>query len=97
MQRAARNANQVAGLNFDSDNGRSLGIHMKEAAALDDETDLVFIMPVLAAEFREHRVKIWSLGIDVDHVRCHISAGCFEFLDLGKVRIEDVLLGSFGG
>src|SRR5262245_53581985 len=47
MQRAPRDANQVAGFHFYRDNGTSFWMNMKYAAAVNDETNFVFIVPML--------------------------------------------------
>src|SRR5437667_61253 len=68
VQRPARNANQVARLHFDSNNRRCLGIHMEKPAPLDDEANLVLLMPMFPAELRKHGVQVWGLCIHVNHI-----------------------------
>ena len=61
---------------------------MKQAAALHDESDFVFVMPVFAAELREHGVQVRGLRADVDHIGGHVAAGRLQFVDLVAVRLK---------
>src|SRR5262249_25665434 len=94
--RTSRDSNQIAGLHFDSDYRRSLRIHMKQAAALNNETHLVFVMPMFAAEFGEHGIQIGSLRADIDDVCGDVSAGRLQLVDFIGVGVEDFFLRSIG-
>src|SRR5262249_58047677 len=73
---------------------RAVGrVDVEQAAPFDDETDLVFVVPVLAAELREHHVEVRRIGLDVDHVGGHVAAARFERGDLGVVGVENLLDG----
>ena len=83
VMRAARHANQIAGFNFDGEHRPAVGrMNMKKPAALDNQADFVFVVPVLGAEFGEHRVEPRRRRVDVDDVRGHIAAARLQAGDL---------------
>ena len=50
VMRAARHADQIAGLDFDREDRAARRMDVEQAAAFDDEADLVLVVPVLAIE-----------------------------------------------
>ena len=50
--RAARHADQIAGLDLDREHRAVRRVDVKQPAALDDEAHLVLVVPVLAVELR---------------------------------------------
>src|SRR6266567_5119021 len=93
VQRPARNANQVAGLDFDRNNRALLRMNMEQASASDDVTDFVLIMGMLDVELCEHRIQPGSIGMDVDHIRRDVTSPALEFLDLSTVGAQDLVRG----
>jgi len=63
MQGAARNANQVAGLDLDRHDGTLPRMNMEQPASGNDITDFVFIVRMFNAEFSEHRVQPGSIAL----------------------------------
>src|SRR5215472_5155135 len=74
VQRAPRNAHQVAGFNLNRHHGALRRMNMKKPATCDDVAHLIFIMRVLDVELRKHRVQSWSARIHVNHIRRRLSA-----------------------
>src|SRR5713101_9919277 len=96
MPRAARNAKQIAGFDRDGDDGSFARTNMKDAAALDDETDFVFVVPVLGIETVEHGFEAGSLRGDVDDVGGDVAALGLQAFDLRGVCEEDFRRGGIG-
>jgi len=63
----------------------------EDAAALEDEAHLVLVVPVLAAELREHRLQVRGLAPHVDHVGRDVAAAGLEPRDLGVVGREHLV------
>src|SRR5258708_4329629 len=97
VERSARNANQVAGLDFDRNNRALARMDMEQTSACDDVPDLVLIMRVLDVELCEHRIQPGSIGMDVDHIRGHVTSPALEFLDLLAVGAQDLVCGGIAG
>src|SRR5581483_5850332 len=74
MQRAAGHTDQVARFHFNGQDRRVLRMNVEYAASCNDESDFVLIVPMLAAEFRKHRIEVRGLRIDVDDVRGDVTA-----------------------
>ena len=93
VQRPARHANEIAGLDFDCENGRIRRMNVEQPAALNDESDFVFVVPVFAAEFRKHDVQVRRLRlrppVGADRVRAALVEGQKEDVGgRGRVRGE---------
>ena len=74
-------------------------MNVEHASPFDDEAHLVFVMPVLAVELRQHRFEVGRLWPDVDYVGRPIAAAGLERLDLpavGRERRVRVGLGADG-
>ena len=69
---------------------------VEQPASFDDEAHFVLVVPVLAAELREHRVEVRRLGLDVDHVGVDVAAARLERVDLRRLGGEDLLGGGSG-
>src|SRR5437764_11999647 len=80
--RALRHADEIAAFDLDGKDSGIGRMDVKQAAALDDHPNFVFVVPVLAVEFREHGVETGRLGSDVDDVGGDVPATYFEFVDL---------------
>src|SRR5262249_25290546 len=91
--RAFRDANHIAGFHFDGEYRTRVRMNMKQAAALHDQTHLVFIVPMLRIESREHRFEPRRLGIDVDDVGRDIATALFQLVDLPGKRGEQLVRG----
>ena len=85
MVRAARHAQQIARLDFDRNDGSLLRVNVKQTAAANDKAYLVFIVPVLDVELRQHCVETGGGRTHVDHVRRDVAALCLELFDFGRV------------
>jgi len=55
---SARHANEVSGADLDADHGPVGRMDVKDAAALDDVADFVFVVPMLGFELGEHGVEV---------------------------------------
>ena len=64
---------------------------MKQPASLNDESDFVFIVPMLTAELRKHRIKTRCLRSDADHIRRHVAAASLQGFDFPRVGLEDFI------
>src|SRR5262249_24748345 len=64
---------------------------MKQASPLDYKANLVFVMPVLAVEFYEHRFQSRSVRSHVDNVGGHVPAIFLEAVDFARIRFEDLV------
>src|SRR6266581_1286246 len=93
VQRPARNANQVAGLDFDRNNRALERMDMEQASARYDVADFVLIVGMLDIELCEHRIQPGSIGMDVDHIRGEVTSPALEFLDLLSVGAQDLVRG----
>ena len=89
MERPGRYADEVSCLDFDGDDRRVLGVNVKDPFPRDDEADFVLVVPVLAAELREHRVEPGRRGRHVDDVGGDVAAARPELRELALVRFED--------
>ena len=67
----------------------------KTPVPFEDEAHLVLVVPMLAAELREHGVEARGVGPHVDHVGGHVAAAGLQAVDLGAVGLEH--LGRGGG
>src|SRR6266487_7091256 len=85
---AARHTYEVTRFDLDRDDGAApfARVNVKQAAATDDESDLVLVVPMLRAELGEHRVEIGRRGRDVDDVRRDVSAAGLQLVDFRRVR-----------
>src|SRR5207253_2760431 len=93
MVRAARHAQQIARLDFDRNDGSLLRVNVKQTAAANDKAHLVFIVPVLDVELRQHCVETGRGRTHVDHVRRDVAALCLELFDFGGVGREHLIGG----
>src|ERR671918_465796 len=57
MECAARNANQIAGFHFNREHGAGGRVNVKQSSARDNESHFIFVVPVFAIEFCEHRIE----------------------------------------
>src|SRR5204863_4839862 len=83
-------ADEIAGFDLDGEDGFTRRVDVKQPAALDDETDLVFVVPVLGVELCQHRVEAGGRRMHVDDVGGHVPALRFQFVDLAFVRLENL-------
>ena len=83
--RAARHADQIAGLDFDGEDRLPRRMDVKQPAAFDDEADFVLVVPVLGVELVEHHVEIRRVREDVDDVGGDVAALRFQLVDLRRV------------
>src|SRR5262245_19022519 len=90
VQKASRHSDQVARFDLDGDYGAILRVEVKQPSALDDETHLVVVGPVLAVEFGQHLVQALCLRFNVDHVRRDVTAALFEILYFGRICGENL-------
>src|SRR5262249_3000631 len=54
VQRPARDTDQIARFDFNSDDRRGLGVNVENSSALNDKTNLIFGVDMFSAELREH-------------------------------------------
>src|SRR6266849_34891 len=94
VQRAARNANQVAGFHFYRHNRALLRVDMEQSAPGDDVADLVRIVAMLDVERCEHRIQPGSVRSDVDHIRGDVATLALELLDLLAAGAQYLIRGS---
>ena len=95
--RPARDADQISRLHLDREH-RAIGrVDVEEAAAFDDEADLVFVVPMLGTELGEHGVEVWRRRRNVDHIRSRVSAASLQLLNLVAVRLKDRFGAGIGG
>src|SRR5215472_10335047 len=66
-------------------------MNVKQSVAGDDEAHLVFIVPVLATELRQHRLQTGCSRLDIDHIGGDIAATNFQRLDLLSVCAQDLV------
>jgi len=64
---------------------------VKHAASVDDEADLVFVVPVFAIELRQHRFQSRCQRVHIDYIRGYVSASRFEGFNLARVSSKDLL------
>jgi hypothetical protein len=96
MPSAAGNAKQVSGPDLDGHDRTVLWTDVKDAPTLNDETDLVFVVPMLAVELVQHGIEARRGRTDVDDIGGDIASGCLEPLDLIRVCVQDLVLGGIG-
>src|SRR5215467_14640414 len=65
---------------------------MEEAASLNDEAHFILVVPMLAAELRQHRIEVRRLRRHADHVRRNVPAPRFQVFDLVGVGPKDLVL-----
>src|SRR5712692_6248147 len=94
VQRAARNANQVAGFHFYRHNWALLRVDMEQSAPGDDVADFVLIVAMLDVELCEHRIQPGSVRSDVDHIRGDVATLALELLDLLAAGAQYLIRGS---
>ena len=97
MPRPARHADEVARLHLDREDRALPRMDVEDAPPLDDEPHLVLVVPVLAAELREHAVEAGRRRLHVDHVRGDVPALRLQSLDLAAVGRQDVFRRRVGG
>src|SRR5437016_5974236 len=73
VARAVRNADEIPAFDFDGEDRAARRADVKQPTSLDDEADLVFVVPVLAAELGEHDVEARRVGSYVDDVGSGVS------------------------
>ncbi len=66
-------------------------MNVKQAAAVDDEADFVFVVPVLGIEPGQHAVEAGRVRLHVDDVGGDVAAARFELVDLPGVGGENRL------
>ena len=91
MQGSSRNANQVAGIDFDRDHWTLLRMNMEQASSGNDVTDLILIMRMLNIELGKHGVQPGSIRVDVNHIGGDVAALAFEMLDLFAVSVQNLI------
>ena len=64
---------------------------MEKSTALDDESHLVFIVPMLAIKLRQHRFQLRSFGFDIDYIRSSVGPTCFEPVNFLRVGGKNLL------
>ena len=82
-------ANQITGLNFDSDHRFVQRMNVKQSVARDDESHFVFVVPVFAIEFRKHCVKPGCFGANINQIGRDVTAAAVQFFDFLGVSAED--------
>src|SRR5271169_4763850 len=82
---ATGHADHVPCFHFDGGKRALGGMDVKQAAAMDDETYLIFIVPMLAIELGKHVLHVRSRRSDFDHVRSDVSSAFFERLYFRRV------------
>lgn len=90
---STRHIDHVSTFDRNTKDRAALGMKMKDPFALDGESDLVLRMGVLLVELREHRIEVWSVGIDIDDIGRQEAASGFNLLDLLRVLGEDLSIG----
>src|ERR1044071_1567519 len=78
VQRAARNANQIAGFDFDCQHSAVRRMNVEESVTGDGESHFVLIVPVFAIELCEHFFKSEGCRVDVDDVGSDVAAALLE-------------------
>jgi hypothetical protein len=91
MPGAAGHANQIARLNLNRNYRFVARMNVKQSVARDDESHLVFIMPVFPVEFRKHRVKPGCFGANIDHIGRDVTAAAVQFCDFLRIGAEDFI------
>src|SRR5688572_29812262 len=89
-------ADQVAGFDFDGNHGLVCRMDVENPAAMDDEADLVFIVPVFPAEFCQHGVQPRCLRVHVNDIRRDVASARFQLFNFCRVRLEDFFGGGVG-
>ena len=89
MVRAARDADKIAGFDFDRENRSGPRMDVEEPAPFDDETHFIFIVEVLAAELCEHHVQVRRVRLHVDDIGRDVPAARFQPVDLTSVSGEE--------
>ena len=97
MEGSLGHIDHVALHHLDGEDGPLLGVDVEEAAAMNDEADLVLGVPVLAAELGEQGVEVGDLGVDVDDVGGDVAALALEAADGLLVGGEDFVGGGIFG
>src|SRR5262249_47207908 len=82
MTSFAWNTDQISSFHFNYRERAVLGMDVKQAAAVHNETNLIFLVPVFAVEFRQHGLESRSAGINVDEVGGLVSSTSFQAVDL---------------
>src|SRR5262249_11210806 len=66
-------------------------VNVKQPAALDNQPDLVLVVPVLAAELRQHGLEARCVRVDVDDVSGNIAAAGLQLVDLRRAGRQDLV------
>ena len=96
MPRLLGHADQVTRLDLDGHDGCASRTYVKQTAAVNDETHLVIVVPMLPAELRQHLLQARRLRLDVDHIRRDVAAAGLEPFDIFGVSLEDLVCGCAG-
>src|SRR6266536_649325 len=87
---AARNTNQISGLDLYADYPTGLRVNMEQSVARDYESHLVFVVPVLAIKLRQHFLKPGSFRTNINHIRRYIAAASFQLVDIIGIRLKNL-------
>src|SRR5437764_1063493 len=77
----AWDTDEISRLDFDCNNRRVSRMNVENSASLNDETYLILVVPVFAAEPREHCIETRCLRVHVDNIGGHIPAARLQLLD----------------
>src|SRR5437588_5955846 len=64
---------------------------VKQTSSVNDESNFIFIVPVLTVEFRKHCVEPGRARVHIDHVGGDVAANDLEPFDLVRVCRENLV------
>src|SRR5882672_2001177 len=77
VPRTARNANKISRLDFYADYPTGPGVNMEHSVTRDNESHLVFVMPVLTIKLRQHFIQPGRIRTNINYVSGDIAAASF--------------------
>src|SRR5262249_54076841 len=85
------NANQISGFNFNANDRPVLRVNMKQAAPGNNETDLVFFVPMFTVELRQHRLESRGVRRNIDDVGSDVATTNLQSFDLVGVCAQNLV------
>jgi hypothetical protein len=70
-------------------------MQMKDSTALDNESDLVFIVLVFAIELRKHRIQTRRVWMNIDDIRGDVAALRLQTLNFLRICTKNGIGGGF--
>src|SRR5262244_2578514 len=82
VPRSPRHPQQIAGFHFNADNATFFEMNMEKSMTGNDESNFIFIMPMLTIKLCEHFRKAGRFGAHIDHISSDVATTAFQLFDL---------------